>query len=207
MLLAKSRIIYYQVIMNTVKWIQQMKILGALKHDDYLEAYRICQEVLDSFHSAISQNRVQSDQGNASVLVVPLLKKRDSGQLMLKLASEAFVLSGLRANLLENFSSDELLHYVRTEHVRYICIVPADDGDVREHEETFRRLKQKTNVLLTLCTDFMGANMEKKDAFAEHIDFYGEIPALIERISLYEKISTGIMLADPVPSLYPDAAE
>ncbi len=183
--------ILFQVIMQTMKLIQQMQRLGALKEDCYQTACIICQEVLDHFSSAVRANDHPRKDERLTILLVPLPHARDNGHWPLKIVSEAFVFSGWRTIPLETFPSmEELLDYAHLEHVRYICVVPTDHEDIQQFEDTLRLLKQKSKMVLTICTEFMDTiKIKQNDPMIEIVDFYAELPVLIERIHLYEQIN------------------
>jgi len=181
--------IIFHVIVHTVKQIQNMRQLGALKREDYQTACQICREVMDHFQSV---QRLSDER--FTILIAPSPSNDESVQLLLKIVNEALVLSGWRTIPLDTFpAADELLHYARSQHVRYVCVVPAYQADMSRLADTFKLMKQKSKMVLAVCTDFMdAAEIQQHDSVLRHADFYADLPALIERLRLYESIYQGL---------------
>lgn len=181
----------FHVIVHTAKQIQNMRQLGVLKREDYQMAYQICHEVMDHFQSV---QRLSDER--FTILIAPSPSNDESVQLLLKIVNEALVLSGWRTIPLDTFpAADELLHYARSQHVKYVCVVPAYQADMSRLADTFKLMKQKSKMVLAVCTDFMdAAEIQQHDSVLRHADFYAELPALIERLRLYESISQRLTL-------------
>lgn len=181
-------VLFFQMLLKGVKWIQQMHHLGVLKQDVYQKACEISRDVLVLFRTASTPVKREE-----KVAVAPLLFVQEGerdGQWMADIASAGFALKGYRTIMLHHgFTPDELLECVKTEKVRYLCVVAPTMMDVLAAEPMLRNMKQQANVVVALCTDFLNTP-PKSDQHRWSIELTGDLPQLIENITLIESVSS-----------------